>query len=165
MLPVKKGWISLITYYRSADLAAVVDLFYLAVHAIDSKFYSKDELEAWAAVDEKKHRMISWREKLKAPYTFLAKMDAQVVGFAHSTETGYLDLLYVHPDYQRRGVAKDLVDMVEKALAQSGVEKIETDASIAAKAFFTARGYQVVKKQKIVRRNEQLINYKMIKDL
>ena len=41
-------------------------------------------------------------------------MDGQIVCFGDMDETGYLDRLYVHKDYQCRGVASAICDALEQ---------------------------------------------------
>jgi len=81
------------------------------------------------------------------------------VGFGDIDKTGYLDRLFVHKDYQRKGVASKICDKLEQAVQ----EKIVTHSSITAKPFFEKRGYKVVKKQEIKRKGIVLINFIMEK--
>ena len=83
-----------------------------------------------------------------------------IVGFADMDDTGYLDRLYVHIDWQGRGVGKELCDALELSV---GSKKFTTHASITAKPFFEKRGYQVVKKQQVERQGIFLTNYVMEK--
>ena len=75
-------------------------------------------------------------------------------------ETGYLDRLYVHKDYQGQGVASAICDELERFAAG---KTITTHASITAKPFFLHRGYRVVRKQEVIRRGVALTNLVMEK--
>lgn len=75
-------------------------------------------------------------------------------------ETGYLDRLYVHKDYQGQGVASAICDEFERFAAG---KTITTHASITAKPFFQHRGYHVVRKQEVIRRGVALTNFVMEK--
>ena len=75
-------------------------------------------------------------------------------------ETGYLDRLYVHKDYQGQGVASAICDELERFAAG---KTITTHASITAKPFFQHRGYRVVHKQEVIRRGVVLTNFVMKK--
>ncbi|MFR3031966.1 MAG: GNAT family N-acetyltransferase, partial [Blautia sp.] len=72
----------------------------------------------------------------------------------------YLDRLFVHKDYQRKGVATAICDKLEQ-MAQGDVV---THASITAKPFFEKRGYKVVKEQKVERQGITLTNFVMKKE-
>ena len=75
-------------------------------------------------------------------------------------ETGYLDRLYVHKDYQGQGIASAICDELERFAAG---KKITTHASITAKPFFQHHGYCVVREQKVIRRGVALTNFVMEK--
>ena len=54
-----------------------------------------------------------------------------------------IDILFVHKDYQGKGIATAICDRLEKAVQN----KVITNASITARAFFEKRGYKVIKEQ------------------
>lgn len=104
--------------------------------------------------------------------------NALIIGFGDMDDTGYLDRLYVHKDYQGRGVATAICDRLEedfclsrgRLLQNSAVQKRKNDtftthASITARPFFEKRGYTVVKAQKVVRKGISIRNYIMRKHI
>ena len=96
---------------------------------------------------------------LREHYIIVALDNHMMIGFEDIDKTGYLDHLYVHKDYQRKGIATALCDKLE-AVVQN---EIVTHVSIAAKAFFEKRGYQTIKAQEAVRQGIPLTNFVMIK--
>ena len=82
-----------------------------------------------------------------------------IIGFGDIDANGYLDRLYVHHKYQRRGVASALCDILEFAV---DAEKIVVHASVTAKPFFERRGYKVLRKQLVDRMGVMLPNYLMV---
>ena len=71
-----------------------------------------------------------------------------------------VDRLYVHKDFQSRGIATALCDALEGALS---VPLVYTDASITAKPFFLGRGYRLVREQRVERHGVALTNFRMEK--
>ena len=69
-----------------------------------------------------------------------------IVGFGDIDNTGYLDRLFVHKDYQSQGIATALCDRLE-----AGFDRVTTHASITAKQFFMNRGYRLIKEQQVIR--------------
>ena len=59
--------------------------------------------------------------------------DEIIVGFGDIDDTGYLDRLYVHRDYQGKGIASAICSKLEKAV---GADRITTHASVTARGFF-----------------------------
>ena len=69
--------------------------------------------------------------------------DRVLAGFASYTHDGYLDLLFTHPAFARRGVATRLYQRVESALRAPRVPRVTTHASLAARPFFDRHGFQL----------------------
>ena len=100
-----------------------------------------------------------WNQSFQEHFSLVALDDGIITGFGDIDRTGYLDRLYVHADYQGRGVATEICNRLEQA-AQGD---ILTHASITARPFFEKRGYKVVKEQQVERQGILLTNYVMIK--
>lgn len=79
-------------------------------------------------------------------------------------ETGYLDRLYVHAAYQRRGAASAIFRTLENRARQLHITTITTDASITAKPFFERHGFQTIAAQTVYRHGIALNNFKMEKN-
>lgn len=144
--------------YQSADCRALTELFYETVHTVNAQDYTRAQLDAWATgeVDLK-----AWDASLRAHYSLVAEADGLLVGFGDiDPATGYLDRLYVHRNYQRKGVATALCDRLERAAAG---KTIATHASITARPFFEKRGYRVIREQQVERRGVWLTNFVMEK--
>ncbi|HHW00242.1 MAG TPA: GNAT family N-acetyltransferase [Clostridiaceae bacterium] len=148
--------------YSPNDISEIIDLFYNTVHTINLRDYSAAEVDAWAPKDIDK---VAWDRRLSENFNIVAEQDGVITGFASLTYKGYYDLLYVHKDYQRQGIATALTDVIEKEVVLHGISELTSDVSITAKPFFEKRGYEVVLKQKVERGGQKLINYKMRKEL
>lgn len=75
---------------------------------------------------------------------------------------GYLDKLFVHKDYHRRGFATAICDELERVVK---TDKITTHSSITAKPFFEQIGYKLVKEQQVQKNDIALTNYIMEKQV
>ena len=145
--------------YQPSDCGQMAELFYQTVHSVNAKDYTKEQLDVWATG---KVDLTRWGQSFSAHYTVVAILDNMLAGFVDIDETGYLDRLYVHKDYQRRGIATAICDSLEQAFE---VEKVVSHVSITARPFFEARGYLVRKEQQVVREGISLTNYVMEKKL
>lgn len=145
--------------YQPSDCRQMAELFYQTVHSVNAKDYTKEQLDVWATG---KVDLTRWGQSFSAHYTVVAILDNMLAGFGDIDETGYLDRLYVHKDYQRRGIATAICDSLEQAFE---VEKVVSHVSITARPFFEARGYLVRKEQQVVREGISLTNYVMEKKL
>lgn len=147
----------LIREYRPSDCKELTELFYNTVHTVNAKDYTKEQLDAWATgqVDLEK-----WDKSLQEHFSIVSVDDDIIVGFGDIDKTGYLDRLYVHSMYQKKGIAAAICDRLESKVQ----ENIVTHASITAKPFFEKRGYKVVKQQQVERQGILLTNFIMIKE-
>lgn len=142
--------------YQSSDCKSLADLFYHTVHTINAKDYTKEQLQVWATgqVD-----LENWNQSLQEHFSVVAVENENILGFGDIDKTGYLDRLYVHKDYQRKGIATAICNQLEQAVQGS----IITHASITARPFFEKRGYQVIKEQQVERQGIFLTNFVMEK--
>lgn len=146
--------------YRPTDLPEILKLFRETVHTINAKDYTQEQLNAWApdTLDAEK-----WQATLSRNYTLIAAINNQIAGFADIDGTAYFDHLFVHRDYQGRGVAKALANAIEAHAVAQGFTIITVAASITARQFFEGRGYTVLKQQSVERLGQVLTNYLMEK--
>lgn len=146
----------IIRKYQSADCKELTELFYHTVHTVNAKDYTKEQLDVWATG---KADLEQWDRSLQEHFSLIAVDEGIIVGFGDIDSTGYLDCLYVHKDYQRKGIAAALCEALEKAVPN----RIITHASITARPFFENRGYKVITEQQVVRQNIPLTNFIMEK--
>ena len=145
------------------DISEMHALFRTTVLAVNSKDYTKEEVEDWASCgDSVEH----WKELL-AENDYVGALDGQgnIIGFSSMNAEGYLHSMFVHKDWQGKGVATLLLSEVEKMARGYGVHKICVEVSITARPFFEKLGYRVVKEQKARANRLWLTNYVMEKTL
>lgn len=143
--------------YQSSDCKELTELFYNTVHTVNAKDYTKEQLDVWATgqVDLKK-----WDQSFQEQFSFVAVDNGIIAGFGDIDQMGYLDRLYVHSGYQKKGVATAICDQLESVVQGN----IVTHASITAKPFFEKRGYRVVCEQRVERQGIFLTNFVMVKE-
>ena len=146
----------IIRKYQPSDCKELTELFYNTVHRVNAKDYTKEQLDVWATgqVDLEK-----WNESLQEHFSIVAVDDEIIVGFGDIDKTGYLDRLFVHASYQRKGIATAICNQLEQTVQGD----ITTHASITAKPFFEKRGYKIVKEQQVERQGIFLTNFCMKK--
>lgn len=132
-------------------------LFYDTVHTVNAKHYTNEQLDVWATDLE------AWDRSFLAHNTLIAEIEETIVGFADVDNTGYLNRLYIHKDFQHKGIAHTLVNELERRARNTGISDFKTYASITAKPFFEKQSYTVEKENKVVREGIILLNYQMVK--
>ncbi|HHS9709498.1 TPA: GNAT family N-acetyltransferase [Raoultella planticola] len=140
--------------YRDDDFTALGTIFLRAVQETASHDYSPRQIAAWAQIDEAR-----WRHKMRDSRMWVAVIDLLPVGFISAVDR-YIDLLFVAPEYGRRGIASALL---QELFAQIPHGSLTVDASITAKPFFARHGFRVEEEQQVAVRGETFINYRMEK--
>lgn len=146
--------------YKTADCAEIADLFFETVHTINAKDYTKPQLDVWA---NGKIDIAAWDKSFLEHNTFVAEENKMIVGFGDIDDSGYVDRLYVHKDYQSKGIATAIIIELERYAAINNISVFTTHASITAKPFFEKHGYHVVCENKVIRNGVELTNFIMEK--
>ena len=146
----------IIRKYETSDCKELAELFFNTVHTVNAKDYTKDQLDVWATGEVD---IEAWNQSFLAHYSIVALDGETIIGFGDIDKTGYLDRLYVHKDYQGKGIATAICDELE----QSVQGRIISHVSITAKPFFENRGFKTVKEQQVSRHGILLTNFIMEK--
>lgn len=144
---------------KGEDGAETLRLFQDTVRAVCAGDYSPAQLRAW--IGERSLRDWTGSFFTEGRRALVAEEDGKIVGFADMTEDGYFDRLYVHKNFQRRGVATALADELERGCAAPA---FTVYASITARAFFEKRGYALLRENAVLRGGETLLNFYMRKE-
>jgi putative acetyltransferase len=141
------------------DIDELRDLYFHTITAINKKDYNEEQIKAWASTA---NRTGSLLRKINEQYFFVAENDDEkITGFASLDKAGYFDLLYVHSDFQRKGIAQQLLQKILDTATELHLATIATDASITAKPFFEKNGFEIIQKQTVKINGVELENYKM----
>ncbi|GEM_PF-1439277 len=143
--------------YRPEDCREMAELFYETVHTVNRRDYTEGQVMAWAPGMPD---LEQWNRSFLEHYTLVAWEGGKIAGFGDIDRTGYLDRLYVHKDFQGKGIATAICERLEQHFQ---VDRITTHASITARPFFEGRGYRAVREQQVERRGEWLTNFVMEK--
>jgi putative acetyltransferase len=145
--------------YRRADAGALMRLFHDTVHSTCSTDYTPEQLAAWSPASGLD--VEAWRARFDAKKPFVASVGLEPIGFIELEADGHIDCLYVHRDFQRRGVATRLLEhAVARARARS-MRRLYVEASITAVPFFVRHHFSVVRSQEVERRGQWLKNFVM----
>jgi len=145
--------------YKPIDLEQIAQLFYETVHAVNIKDYTERQVNAWATGNI---NLKEWGTSFLKHLTYVATEKDMIIGLGDIDETGYLDRIYVHKDFQGQGVATAICNRLENEI---GTKCITVHASITAKPFFEKRGYHTIKFQEVEKQGIFLTNYIMAKKL
>jgi putative acetyltransferase len=145
-----------------SDFGAIGRVFHDAVRQIARDNYTEEQVRAWSPEERDAEH---WQRRTAKVKVNVAVLESVVAGFIGFSDSGYIDLLFVRPEFVRLGIAKALLLGAERALGQLGVETAWTEASLTARSFFQTMGYGAVRKQTVCCGGVKLRNYRMEKVL
>ena len=152
--------------YKTADAQALASIYYHTIHNINIRDYTEEQVNAWAPYSSVEDYS-GWQEKLAKIKPFVAVLDDVITGFAEFEpiidQGGHIDCFYVHHEHQGKGFGSALMNAVFDKAKQEGIARIYAEVSITARPFFEAKGFKVVKEQKVSLRGVELTNFVMEK--
>ena len=148
--------------YKASDLEAVVAVFGRSVREIAARDYSPSQLSAWAP---QVPDWPAWSKRVSERAVFVCERKGQIAGFARIGNDGHLDLLYVHPEFQRQGVGRALFGRALTWAKKHGVRRLASDVSVTARSFFEQFDFRVVKPQVVERLGVSFQNFRMERDI
>ncbi|QGH68172.1 GNAT family N-acetyltransferase [Pseudactinotalea sp. HY158] len=149
--------------YEERDSAPTLAIFLAAITRTAAADYTPEQVRAWARPDEREPA--SWHAGMAARNSFVATVGSEVAGFSDVDRHGYIDMMFVAPERQRRGVAHTLLAEAERRAREYAADELHADVSLTARPFFERHGFRVVVEQHPVRAGVELINFRMSKAL
>lgn len=148
--------------YRPEDAAATLRIFERAVSITARSRYTQGQVTAWLGGPR---HLAAWGADRSRVDTFVADVDGEVAGFADLSDSGYVDRLFVDPDFGRRGVGGALLAHVTHAARERGLTRLSTHASLVARPVFEASGFRVDHAETVVKDGERLDRFFMVAEL
>ena len=141
---------------KLSNIEEITSLFRNTIQTVNTKDYSPKEIDAWS---RGANNIDNWVKRIETHYFIIAKIANKLVGMASIDDGGYLDVIYVHHQYQGMGIAKSLLNRMIDRAKSLGHNKITSDVSITAKPFFMHKGFEIISPQLILCRGVVLRNY------
>ena len=145
--------------YAETDAAATLRVFLAAVTETAAAHYSAEQIAAWVRPAER--NCAQWNAARKARNTYVATIGGEAAGFSDVGSDGYIDMMFVAPEFGRRGVAGALLAHLRGITVGAGAAELYTNASITARPFFEQHGFTVIAEQHPVAHGVAITNYKM----
>ena len=147
---------------NTADLADMKLLFAETITDVCKEDYNNEQIEVWKSGTENEER---WLKVIEKQHILIAVSENKMIGFCTLDQGNYIDLIFVHKDYQHQGIAKALYTQIEQEALQQEESILNADVSKTAKPFFEKMGFKVNAEQTVHLKGVDLINYKMSKNL
>lgn len=147
--------------FRLSDAAELARLHRGTIRGINVRDYPSRHIAVWSGRVSAKRFRDSAKDKIR----YVAIEKNKIVGFGDFDKKGELTALYVHKDFQGKGVGHRLLKILEQKAFKMGFEEFKLDSSITALNFYKKQGYKVIRKSLHHIKKQRLIVYKMKKSL
>ena len=148
--------------YSPEDIENIHSVIQRSVRAAYA-YYKADQINAWAAALDDKQMLQN--RLAKSDVKIAVDNGGRTAGVASLLNDGVLDLFYVDPCYQRKGVGSRLLLEIEKSALTDQLNFIETEASVSAFSFFKGKGFKQIRSQHKLVQEISIKNYQMCKKL
>jgi GNAT superfamily N-acetyltransferase len=144
-----------------ADAAAICAMHIDSIRRSCAKDYTAEQIDAWAG------------RKLPTDYThaldigeaiIVAQSDDRIVGFG-SMRANCIRGMYVSPEFQRRGIGRQLLAELERVAQRGGFENLRLESTFNALAFYLSEGFVQGERTSHRMRRVEIPCVRMSKDL
>lgn len=134
---------------EGADIQGIIEACCESITQSCSADHGNDSATICAWLENKTPESISdWINKPDSLILVAEKRD-QILGTALASDTGYLSLMYVHPDHQKMGVGRRLLQQVEFSAIEKKCAAIELKSTQTACTFYQRMGYLITGDEEI----------------
>lgn len=143
------------------DFDALGEVFHVAVRE-GATAYSAAQRTAWSPAPRSGE---AWESQLAAQAVWMAEAGGSALGFLTLRPDGYVDLAYIRPEAQGRGLFRRLFHDLEAEARRLALPRLWTDASVHAKPAFESVGFTVIAPETVMWNGEAFKRFQMEKTL
>lgn len=151
---------------RPHDRDAVLAVYRCAVASCDPQLYTAAQRAAWAKQanpDEPSEALLhSLNHGIGLVWCDTSGM---VQGFAVREPADRIALLYCHPNHQRRGIARQLLQTLEQQARDEGHQQLRTEASLLSRSLFSREGWRVQWREELLIHGVHFHRFRLAKRL
>lgn len=129
--------------YEGSDSEKCKEIIRESTSKIDEE-YTEEELKHLE--QEIPDLVIGFAEDEEFEY-YVAEKNNEIVGIAGYHPWGKISGIFVEPEHQKEGIAKQLIQKIEREAKKESKDKLNVSASLTTERFYGKLGYQTVKKK------------------
>jgi putative acetyltransferase len=148
--------------YLPSDAGRCAAIFRVGIEAMTGDDYDDDQRRVWAAAADDP---ATFGARLAKALTLVATFGGEPVGFGSLKGADAIDMLYVDPEFARRGIGALLIDALARLAAGRGAKQLTSEVSDTARALFERQGFVAQRRNLIQVGSEWLANTTMVKPL
>ena len=144
------------------DQLKLKEVYFDSVSSIDENIYSKEHKFAWASQaweNSEFQKSLLRGEGNKLIY------NNKIIGFATRYPENRLSLFYVRDNFKRKGFGTMILNSIERDALKSGINKLNTEASLISYELLLKRNWEIDRKEKVTIKGLIFERYRMFKIL
>ena len=147
-----------ITNKDQLDLKKV---YFDSIQSIDEQIYNKEQKRAWSS---QAWNNPNFKDSIIKGKGWLIVEEEKVIAFATRYPNHKISLFYCLGKSQRKGYGTKLLHKLESNAKTEGLHFLTTEASLISYKLFLKNSWKIIRKEKIIIRNNLFERYKMIKN-
>ena len=144
------------------DQYKLKEVYFDSVSSICENIYSKEHKFAWAC---QAWENSEFEKSLLKGIGLKLICDNKIIGFATRYPENRLSLLYVRGDFKRKGLGSMILNSIERDALNSGINKLNTEASLISYKLLLKRKWEIFRKEKVTIKGLIFERYRMFKIL
>lgn len=130
--------------FRIGDERELFEVFHSAIHIVESRDYTPEQINAWAPVSLDQEL---WARKMRDIKPFVAEIDEMIVGYADVQPSGYVDHFFVSGFHPSQGIGKLLMLTLHGEAVSLSLTELTSDVSRTAQPFFEKFGFGIIERR------------------
>ena len=144
------------------DQLKLKEVYFDSVSSIDENIYSKEHKFAWAS---QAWENPEFQKSLLKGIGSKLIYNNKIIGFATRYPENRLSLFYVRGNFKRKGFGTIMLNSIERDAMKSGINKLNTEASLISYKLLLKSNWEIDHKEKINIKGLIFERYRMFKIL
>lgn len=143
------------------DISGMTNVFASAVENT-SALYTVNQRAVWVS---QALRPAFWDELLRTHYILVCFEMNVLVGLIAFSSRGEVSMLYIMPQFQRKGIATRLLAIISEYAHEEGYAHVKVDASLYLRPLLLKLGFDLVEEYSKTIKNVEFPNAILVKEL
>ena len=144
------------------DQLKLKEVYFDSISSIDENIYSREHKFAWAS---QAWENSEFQKSLLKGIGSKLICNNMIIGFATRYPQNRLSLLYVRGNFKRKGFGSMILNSIERDALKSGVNKLNTEASLISYKLLLKKNWKIESKEKVNIKGLIFERYRMFKIL
>ena len=144
------------------DQLKLKEVYFDSISSIDENIYSREHKFAWAS---QAWENSEFQKSLLKGIGSKLICNNMIIGFATRYPQNRLSLLYVRGNFKRKGFGTMILNSIERDALNSGINKLNTEASLISYKLLLNRNWEIDRKEKVKIKGLIFERYRMFKFL